>query len=93
MPRLFRAFRVCIGKAGLMRAGLALALFGFFGSLNLSYAQLPLSTGAPYVGQKAPSFTLPDQHGKPVSLADLVKSAAGSRKSGGLVLIFYRGYW
>jgi cytochrome oxidase Cu insertion factor (SCO1/SenC/PrrC family) len=94
MPRSFGAFRVCIGKAGLMRAALALALFGFFGSLNLSYAQLPLSTGAPYVGQKAPSFTLPDQHGKPVSLADLLKPAAGATgKAGGLVLIFYRGYW
>jgi peroxiredoxin len=45
------------------------------------------------VGQKAPSFTLPDQHGKPVSLADLLKPAAGAGKSGGLVLIFYRGYW
>jgi cytochrome oxidase Cu insertion factor (SCO1/SenC/PrrC family) len=77
-----------------MRAGLALALFGFFGSLNLSYSQLPLSIGAPYVGQKAPSFTLPDQHGKLVSLADLLKPAAGATgKSGGLVLIFYRGYW
>ena len=76
-----------------MRAGLALALFGFFGSLNLSYSQLPLSTGAPYVGQKVPGFTLPDQHGRPVALADLLKPAPGGKKCGGLVLIFYRGYW
>jgi len=93
MRRAFERLRVCVGKAGSIRATLALLIFIFCGFLNSSHSQLPLSTGAPYVGQKAPSFTLPDQHGKPVSLADLVKSAAGSRKSGGLVLIFYRGYW
>ena len=94
MPRAFEPLRVCVGKARSIRATLALLIFIFFGFLNSSYSQLPLSTGAPYVGQKAPSFTLPDQHGKPVSLADLLKPAAGGRrKSGGLVLIFYRGYW
>jgi cytochrome oxidase Cu insertion factor (SCO1/SenC/PrrC family) len=77
-----------------VRAPLALLSFIIFSFLASSYSQLPLSTGAPYVGQKAPGFTLPDQHGKPVSLADLLKPAAGARgKSGGLVLIFYRGYW
>jgi peroxiredoxin len=73
-------------------AGLGLTFFGIFGFVNASFSQLPLSTGAPYVGQKAPSFTLPDQHGKLVSLADLLKPATGE-ESGGLVLIFYRGYW
>ena len=74
---------------------LTLELMGltFFAFLNTSYSQLPLSTGAPYVGQKVPSFTLPDQHGRPVALADLLKPAAGGKKCGGLVLIFYRGYW
>lgn len=80
-----------MAKAGSM---LALLVFIFFGFLNSAYAQLPLSTGAPCVGQKAPGFTLPDQNGKPVSLADLLKPSAEARgKSGGLVLIFYRGYW
>jgi hypothetical protein len=89
----FESLRICISKAGSMLATPALLIFIFFGFLNTSYSQLPLSTAAPYVGQKAPSFTLPDQHGKPVSLVDLLKPAAGERKSGGLVLIFYRGYW
>jgi hypothetical protein len=91
MPSPFRPARVCHGKAGSI---LALLIFIFFGFLISGYAQLPLSTGAPYVGQKAPGFTLPDQNGKPVSLAALLKPAAGAKaKSGGLILIFYRGYW
>ena len=71
----------------------ALVVLIFFAFLNSSYSQLPLSTGAPYVGQKVPGFTLPDQNGRPVALADLLKPAAGGKKCGGLVLIFYRGYW
>ena len=75
------------------RVAFQLVILLFFAFLNSSYSQLPLSTGAPYVGQKAPSFSLPDQHGKPVSLAEMLKPAAGGNKSGGLALIFYRGYW
>ena len=91
MPRALQSTKVCIGKAG---STPGLLIFIFFGFLNLAYSQLPLSTGAPYVGQKAPGFTLPDQHGKPVSLAGLLKPAAGAKgKPGGLILIFYRGYW
>jgi hypothetical protein len=75
------------------KPALQLVILIFFAFLNSSYAQLPLSTGAPYVGQKVPSFTLPDQNGRPVSLADLLKPAAGGNESGGMVLIFYRGYW
>jgi len=93
MPRAFEPLRACAGKGGSIRPTLALLIFIFFGFLNSAYSQLPLSSGAPYVGQKAPSFTLPDQYGKAVSLADLLKPAAGATKSGGLVLIFYRGYW
>ena len=90
MRHIFEPLRVFVAKAGPM---LALLVFLFFGFLNPSYSQLPLSTGAPSVGRKAPSFTLPDQHGRPVSLADLLQPAAKGKKSGGLVLIFYRGYW
>ena len=48
------------------------------------------------VGDKAPDFTLPDQNGKPVTLAELLASpsagTAGARANG-VLLIFYRGYW
>jgi len=49
--------------------------------------QVPPSSGAPRIGQKAPDFTLLDQNGKPVGLGDLL---SGSRA---VVLIFYRGFW
>jgi len=49
--------------------------------------QVPSSSGAPRVGQKAPDFILLDQSGKPVGLGDLL---SGSRA---VVLIFYRGFW
>jgi len=64
---------------------LAFALFGY-GAFYL-VRQMPVSAGAPRVGEKAPEFTLPDQNGKPVALANLL---SGSR---GAVLIFYRGHW
>ena len=72
--------------------GPILALLGLFVIAFFSYIvfyelkQLPPSTGAPRLGQKAPEFTLPDQNGKPIALADLVSSH-------GAVLIFYRGFW
>ena len=62
------------------------------GGGTVSFSQLPPSTGAPAVGQKAPDFTLPDQHGKMVSLSGLLKSNE-TPKLQGIVLIFYRGYW
>ncbi|PYL38772.1 MAG: hypothetical protein DMF36_07130 [Verrucomicrobia bacterium] len=49
--------------------------------------QVPPSTGAPRVGQKAPEFTLSDQDGRDVSLRDL------RSKSKAVALIFYRGFW
>lgn len=68
---------------------LSLAGAGLF-CFGLLYAarQLPASAAAPHVGQKAPEFTLPDQDGKPVALADLV-----APPSKGTLLIFYRGHW
>ena len=89
---LFRAFgkpRVYRGKIlGPILAILGLLMFGFF-SYVFFYVlrQVPPSTGAPRVGQKAPGFTLPDQDGKDVALGDLVG------KSKAIALIFYRGFW
>jgi len=46
---------------------------------------LVLATALLLVGQRAPDFTLRDEHGKRVHLAD----ARGQKT----VLVFYRGYW
>ena len=89
---LFRAFgkpRVYRGKIlGPILAILGIFMFGFF-SYVFFYVlrQVPPSTGAPRVGQKAPEFTLSDQDGKDVSLRDLT---SGSKA---VALIFYRGFW
>jgi cytochrome oxidase Cu insertion factor (SCO1/SenC/PrrC family) len=37
----------------------------------------------PQVGERVPDFTLPDQHGNPVSLASILRS-------NGAILMFYR---
>jgi len=89
---LFRAFgktKVYRGKIfGPILATLAILMFALL-SYVLFYElrQVPPSTGAPRVGQKAPEFTLPDQDGKDVGLGDLV----GQSKA--VALIFYRGFW
>jgi mycoredoxin-dependent peroxiredoxin len=49
-------------------AALALFIQGRF----ILAADLPASSGAPQVGQRAPDFTLPDEHGRPVSLPGLL---------------------
>jgi hypothetical protein len=95
---LIRAFRHpdrYRGKIfGQLLTVLALLIFGFFCFIFFyELRQLPASSGAPRVGQKAPDFTLPDQDDKPVVLADLISSASANGKSGGALLIFYRGFW
>jgi AhpC/TSA family protein len=81
-PQLYR------GKVlGSFFAVIALLLFAFF-SYEIFYVlrQVPLSVQAPRVGEKAPEFSLPDQNGKQVTLADLLSP-------NGALLIFYRGHW
>jgi AhpC/TSA family len=89
---LFRAFgkaQVYRGKIfGPILAALGILMFGFFSYVFFyQLRQVPPSIGAPRVGEKAPEFTLSDQDGKDVSLADLV----GGSKA--IALIFYRGFW
>jgi len=89
---LFRAFgkpRVYRGKIlGPILAILGIFMFGFFSYLFFYVLwQVPPSTRAPRVGQKAPDFTLPDQDGKDVALSELVG------RSKAVALIFYRGFW
>lgn len=55
--------------------------------------QLPASTGAPKVGQKAPEFSLLDSNGKQVSTAELLSTPVNGKAPKGVLLIFYRGYW
>jgi hypothetical protein len=88
---LFRAFgrpQLYRGKVfGSIFAVVAFLLFAFF-AYEIFYVlrQVPLSAQAPRVGEKAPEFSLPDQTGKSVALADLLSP-------NGAVLIFYRGHW
>lgn len=94
LRRSFREPQLYRGKIfGPILTVLSLAVVGFF-CFGLFYIgrQMPPSTSAPRVGQKAPDFTLPDQNGNPVSLTQLL-SPAGGGKAKGAVLIFYRGYW
>ena len=64
---------------------LEFAVFAY--SLFYVVRQLPVSAGAPRVGEKVPDFSLPDQNGNAVALSDLLASGRGT------VLIFYRGHW
>jgi hypothetical protein len=89
---LFRAFgkpRAYRGKIfGPILAVLSLLMAGLF-SYVIFYElrQVPTSTGAPHVGQKAPDFILLAQNGEPVGLGDLLSNSKGA------VVIFYRGFW
>ena len=81
-PELYRGkiFGQILATLGL----LAFALFAY--GVFYIVRQMPASAAAPRAGQKALDFTLPDQNGKPVALADMLSP-------NGAVLIFYRGHW
>src|SRR5688572_9431811 len=65
---------------------LSLAVIAIF-SYGLFYlgGQMPPSAAAPQVGTKAAAFTLPDQHGNPTSLADLLATPSGKLKGVALI--------
>ena len=91
-PELYRGRILGPILATLSVAGVSLFAFGIFYQAR----QLPSSMAASRVGQKAPDFSLPDQNGKLVTLAELLASppvgTAGAR-AGGVLLMFYRGHW
>ncbi len=90
-PTLYRG--KITGPILLLLSGAVLGLFLFF---NLHWSRLPVSAGAPRVGQKAPDFVLPDQNGEPVQLSRLLEGSAGQKGRAGkswVLLVFYRGYW
>ena len=90
-PELYRGKIFGSILAILGTAGVALFVYGL---LYLG-RQMPPSSGAPQVGQKAPEFRLADENGSQVSLADLLShsSAGVTAQVNGVLLIFYRGYW
>ncbi len=81
---------------GPILATLSLLLIGFFCfAVLVSTRQLPSSSSAPRLGQKAPDFSMLDTSNHPVSLAALLAAPLpGSGKPAkGVLLVFYRGYW
>lgn len=88
LARAFGHGQIYRGKIlGPILALFALLTFALF-AYEIFYVlrQVPISAQAPRVGEKAPAFTLRDQTGKAVALADLLAP-------NGAVLIFYRGHW
>lgn len=63
-------------------------IFGF-----IHARAVPVSAGAPQVGQKIPDFTLPDTHNQPVLLSGLFASGRKDAPPKAVLLVFYRGYW
>lgn len=89
LRRAFRDPEHYRGKiSGSILSGLSLLLCGFF-VVSILYLgkQIPSSESALRTGESAPSFTLLDVSGKPVTSSDLLKNHRA------LLLVFYRGYW
>lgn len=98
LKRAYRQSELYRGKVfGPILALLSLTGVAFF-CYGLFYIarQLPSSSAAAGIGQKASDFTLPDQNGKATTLTELLSSAlpgAPGAKANAVLLIFYRGFW
>ncbi len=69
-------------------ATLGVLVFGAFTFLvTAGTKNLPLSSNAPRIGQRAPDFALSDTQGRTLSLASALQ------QSNGVLLVFYRGHW
>jgi hypothetical protein len=64
--------------------GAEVALAGLFAAMLYVFSAVP-PTGGPAVGSPAPDFTLTDNRGDLVHLADL--------RGAPVLLVFYRGHW
>jgi hypothetical protein len=64
--------------------GLNGVLAGLFAAMLYVFSAVPATAGPP-VGAPAPDFTLSDQRGNSVRLADL--------RGAPVLLVFYRGHW
>ena len=95
LRRAFAADRPLKSKiAGGVVASLSvLVLVFFFIAAFVVARQLPASTGAPHVGQKAHEFTLADTNNQQVALSRLLSTPVNGQPPKGVLLIFYRGYW
>jgi hypothetical protein len=79
---------------GVIAATLGIAICGLFIFGFFVFARfLPVSHGAPQVGQKAPEFSLVDTTSKSVSLSELLSSPLNGKAPRAVLLIFYRGSW
>jgi len=82
--------------AGPIASLVSIFVFAFFCfSIFHQTRQLPASTGAPRIGQKAPEFVLSDTNNEPMSLSSLLSTplATSHAPPKGVLLVFYRGYW
>jgi peroxiredoxin len=69
------------------------ALLDGFAAAAQRLDAVDFATRAPRVGDEAPDFALPDQHGDEVWLSALLRGGPALLRGGPVVLIFYRGEW
>jgi len=73
-------------RRGHILAGAGLVLTALYGAAFFGLAALPAAAATLIVGKPVPTFTLPDQNGRMVSLEE-------SHTDGPTLLVFYRGFW